>query len=67
VALVEDEAGAVAGFDGLGVEVAASFGLRTTTAGTPLLRAFIQSSAVATFSLNAEEEDRSPSSDRCRP
>ncbi len=27
MALVEDEAGAVAGFDGLGVEVTASFGV----------------------------------------
>ena len=27
MALVEDEAGAVAGFDGLGVEVAPSFGV----------------------------------------
>ena len=35
--LVEDEAGAIAGFDGLGVEVAPSFGVEDDDSGDALV------------------------------
>ena len=37
MALVEDEAGVVAGFDGLGFEVAASFGVEDDDGGDTLV------------------------------